>query len=224
MTTIMTTKTKKQPHRASAPEDTSRVDPLFHLAGMMEGGTSRYIEEQEREGQRQLVKSTSLPTQLIGCTEDEVRSLGIELGPVPTTGDSLFRPATLPGGWKLVPTSHSMWSQIIDDRGFVRAAMFYKAAFYDRAAHLNLHVRIHVRKDYDAEKRDGTTIVLVTADMPGQSPAGEQNVKVIHRHVDASDLSDKWKKADAADAAARAWLDEHYPDYKSVTAYWGTEF
>jgi len=214
--------------KGAVPENTSKTPPLAHLVGMIgEGGVARYIEEQERDGQRQLAKSESLPSQLNGCTEEEVRAIGIDLGPIPKDihkGDALFRPATLPDGWKIELTNHSMWSCIVDDRGFARASMFYKAAFYDRAAHLSLNVRIRMQQDYDARRRDGTTVYIVTVAMPGCAPNGERNAKTIHTHVDTSGLPTEWQQADAAQAATRAWLEENYPDYKSATAYWTTEF
>ena len=44
----------------------------------------------------------------------------------------------MPNGWKKQATDHSMWSELIDDKGKVRATIFYKAAFYDQRAFLNL--------------------------------------------------------------------------------------
>jgi hypothetical protein len=50
----------------------------------------------------------------------------------------MFRPATLPEGWRREGSDHAMWSHIVDDQGRKRASIFYKAAFYDRGAHMSL--------------------------------------------------------------------------------------
>ena len=53
-------------------------------------------------------------------------------------GDDLFRAVTLPKGWSKAATDHAMWSGVVDGRGVERVEVFYKAAFYDRAAHMRL--------------------------------------------------------------------------------------
>ena len=57
--------------------------------------------------------------------------------------DDLFVEVTLPAGWKKEATDHSMWSKLVDDKGRERASIFYKAAFYDRDAHINITQRFH---------------------------------------------------------------------------------
>ena len=48
--------------------------------------------------------------------------------------DPLFREATLPEGYTRAKTPHDMWTDILDPDGVKVAAVFYKAAFYDRKA------------------------------------------------------------------------------------------
>jgi hypothetical protein len=112
------------------PENTSKRDPLVHLMGMMDSGQTGYIEGMEAAGQRQFVASTVMPTE---CDEKELDALGFKLGD-PVGGDGLFRHATLPQGWSKQGSDHSMWSDIVDEHGRRRVAIFYKAAFYDRRA------------------------------------------------------------------------------------------
>lgn len=67
------------------PTRTDKADPLFTLAGLM-GGTSRFIEEQEKNGQTELVNSESFPTKINGgirATEEEKAAIALEL-----TGDA----------------------------------------------------------------------------------------------------------------------------------------
>ena len=118
------------------PENTTRRDPSNHLLGAMAEGTSDYITGMEADGQRQLVGSTSLPTKTNG-TDDAFRKLGFTFGE-PDPSDPLFRPATLPDGWRKERTDHSMWSKIVDRHGRERVSIFYKAAFYDRGAFMRL--------------------------------------------------------------------------------------
>ena len=51
--------------------------------------------------------------------------------------DDLFVNVTLPPSWQVNPTDHSMWSELVDSDGVVRAQIFYKAAFYDRSAFIS---------------------------------------------------------------------------------------
>mgnify|MGYP000981072513 CR=1 FL=1 len=117
-------------------EGTSRRDPLIHLAGSSSPrGFSGYIEEQEAAGQSQLVTSDRLPVRAGG--DEQYLALGFTFGN-PDPDDRLFRPATLPPGWKREASDHSMWSYLVDEHGRRRVAIFYKAAFYDRDAFMNL--------------------------------------------------------------------------------------
>jgi hypothetical protein len=92
------------------------------------GGNPGAIEQQEARGQRELVASSQLPRN--GLEFAESRGIVVHAG----GNDPLFVDVTLPAGWKIVPTEHSMWSDLVDDAGVKRASIFYKAAFYDRVA------------------------------------------------------------------------------------------
>lgn len=113
----------------SGIENTSkrpRLDWLF-------GGNPDAIVGQEAEGQRQLLSSDRLPTK----TRGDFEALGFTFGD-PDPSDPLFRPATLPDGWTREGSAHAMWSYLLDERGIKRVAIFYKAAFYDRDAFMNI--------------------------------------------------------------------------------------
>lgn len=116
-------------------ENTGKRDPLLHLLGAMSDGTSDYITGMEADGQRQLVNSDRLPVRSGG--DDAYLKLGFTFGD-PDASDPLFRPATLPPGWKREGSDHSMWSYIVDEQGRKRVGIFYKAAFYDRDAFMRL--------------------------------------------------------------------------------------
>ena len=116
-----------------SPRNTSQDDPFLKLLVAMDGGG---IEAQERQGQRELLRATTLPTDTRG-RDDEFIALGFTFGDkVP--GDDLFREATLPEGWKREGSDHAMHSYIVDERGIKRVNVFYKAAFYDRKADMHI--------------------------------------------------------------------------------------
>ena len=101
------------------------------------GGDPGAIEAQETRGQEQLVASTQLPACVLHGDRAVLEAAGVQFGQL-LADDPLFCDVTLPKGWEKRPTDHSMWSELVDDKGRVRATMFYKAAFYDRDAFLSV--------------------------------------------------------------------------------------
>jgi hypothetical protein len=108
---------------------------LLLLTGLTTGSPEAFIETQEKAGQSQLVHSDRLPTKILHCTEADFLALGFMFGD-PDPADPIFRPATLPEGWTKQASDHDMWSYVVDTLGRRRVAVFYKAAFYDRSAHM----------------------------------------------------------------------------------------
>lgn len=124
--------------RPAGVENTAKRESVEHAGGFIAFGSTRYIEGMEEAGQRQLLESTVIPTRMLhGCTEQTLLDLGFELGPE-VDGDPLFREARLPAGWSRQSGEHTMWSYLVDGSGKRRVAMFYKAAYYDRGAHLSI--------------------------------------------------------------------------------------
>jgi hypothetical protein len=127
------------------PVDTTKSFPEVRQASRFLGVPvgpivgSDVILEQEAQGQRQIVNSTKVPTD--GTQSEEQRqklaALGFKLGEIDSR-DPMFREVELPEGWSREGSDHSMWSYIVDERGFRRIAIFYKAAFYDRSASLSI--------------------------------------------------------------------------------------
>lgn len=103
------------------------------------------IEGQEKRGQTELVNSTQLPSKHGGHGEKgsafmQYEKMGIKVISI-TKGDELFCDVQLPEGWKKRSTGHSMWNELVDNKGRVRATFFYKAAFYDRDAFIHFERR-----------------------------------------------------------------------------------
>ncbi len=118
-----------------------REDPAERFAFLAEslvtGDADTFIEGQERTGQHQLVNSDRLPVKFNSGKREDFEALGFTFGD-PDPGDPLFRPATLPPGWTRQGSDHAMWSHLLDEHGRRRVSIFYKAAFYDRDAFMNL--------------------------------------------------------------------------------------
>lgn len=101
------------------------------------GGNPDAIERQERKGQEQLAASSQLPAQgsFGEDAREELETHGIKI--LAREASGLFYDVELPDGWKIEPTDHSMWSNLVDAKGEKIARIFYKAAFYDRHASIS---------------------------------------------------------------------------------------
>jgi hypothetical protein len=107
----------------------------FLAEGYVTGDADTFIAGQERAGQAQLVNSDRLPTDR--GDDQPWLDLGFTFGE-PDPDDPMFCPATLPPGWTRKGSDHAMWSHLLDEHGRRRAAIFYKAAFYDRSANMSM--------------------------------------------------------------------------------------
>jgi len=178
------------------------------------------IEAQEARGQRDFVASTALPRDCNGCSREQFEKVGIVFG---DTVDDLFIEARLPQGWRKVQTAHSMWSKLVDAQGRERASIFYKAAFYDRSAHIGISRRysysVRPVNGYDAQnyKKDEWACVVTDCD------ATIRELQRIEPEPQTNDR-DTWlawyDKKDKLRSAGRAWLDANYPEWRDPTAYW----
>lgn len=136
-----------------SPHNTSADDPVEKL---LVAASPHGIEEQEAQGQRQMVNADTLPS-ATRPSRDEFEALGFTFG-APVDGDDMFVRATLPEGWTRKGSEHAMWSYIADERGIDRVAIFYKAAFYDRDAFMNiLNVGSDIASRYVYGDGDGFT-------------------------------------------------------------------
>ena len=182
------------------------------LEAMITGKSDGQIEKQESRGQSSLVNSDTLPTKMDDLDRVILEKAGVVFGDV-VKGDEIFQYAELPEGWRKNPTDHSMWSELLDEKGRKRAGIFYKAAFYDRNAYLHCEHRYSYRNDYDHEKANNEIVVLVT-------DCG----KTIHT-TKALPLPERerYNVTDIAYAAANEWLNENFPNWTDAGAYWETD-
>ena len=185
------------------------------LKNAMIAEAPRGIEAQEAAGQRAFVANDTLPIKCgYGTTREQIERMGITFGePV----DALFVNVQLPDGWHKEATGHSMHSNLLDDRGHVRARMFYKAAFYDRRADINISRRFSYstqpvagwESDFDNKITPRICIVMDCDKVIWQSEP-----------MTPSDDIEWFNLNDHLRPQGKAWLDEHYPNWQDPLAYW----
>lgn len=165
------------------------------------------IEAQEKRGQLAQALKQTLPKDL-GRDASLFTACGFILGkPV----DHLFIEATFPEGWKKVPTDHSMWSDIVDDQGRKRGAIFYKAAFYDQSAHAHLENRFSVREDYERKSKTDKRVYVHDA-------RGIVEKEVIVPLT--GDFRTDYDKKEEVRKELREWLTAEFPEWQHPNAYW----
>ena len=195
------------------PENTSSDDPMKTLMLMMGLGNDA-IPLQEAQGQQSFVVSDTLPTQHMGQgTTEALESMGIVFGDI-VEGDPLFQYVELPKGWQKVAESHAMWSKLVDDKGRVRANIFYKAAFYDRSAHITAARRYLYGVDYVQQKL-GFAVALVKRDNDVIFQSDKFPIEYPSQEA--------FRRMDQCKAQAKQWLMDHYPDYMNPCAYWDND-
>lgn len=178
------------------------------LEGRNVDATPSGIERSEKAGQQALVASSDMPKQM-SPNREAFEKVGFKFG---AEVDEIFLSATLPPGWTRAATSHSMHSDILDEKGRVRVGVFYKAAFYDRRADAHLQRRFQVQwlypnRDRDNGIKEGERAYMV-------ADAGAE----IYRTPSFS--ARDWDADKQHRAVAEAWLNEAAPNHEDPTAYW----
>lgn len=214
----------------SITNTTQEDKELFLLEALMcqheYGDPTRAIERQEARGQREACAQTSqLPTDIkpgdrLALERQGFRFLG------PCDEDPLFQRVTFPEGWRLAATSHSMWSDLVDPRGRKRGRMFYKAAFYDRGAHLRLNARYYTGWRSEGEGSDSPRVPaifdnarVIGTDKYGRRQyatvwEGERFVPMHWKELEKLPFEERLPHFEAQDRArktADVKLDELYP-------------
>lgn len=191
---------------------------LLILAEAMGGkSTGTIIEDMEKRGQQQVAAAggTKLPTE--GSDNPAWAKMGVVFGE-PVEGDPLFRDATVPQGWRVKATGHSMWSDLVDDKDRKRGSIFYKAAFYDRGAHIHVLRRFSVHEQYSPPPGYETIAAYVHDTNLGDcEPYNE--AAVVFRVEAGPDDRPAFGESTSRKACAD-WLDEHYPNWADASSYW----
>ena len=199
-------------------------DPLFLLIDAMSDSNnpSGAIERSEARGQQLLVNSETLPHKFNSGTREQFEKMGIVFG---EKADDIFSFVTLPQGWKKVATDHSMWSKLLDEQGRERASIFYKAAFYDRDAFLNISRRYsysvqpvcgwedenYRSAEWQCVVKDCESIIWKSEPIEPEPKFDKENSKPWNAWYDKKEKLSK---------IGISWLNENYPDWESPLAYW----
>ena len=140
----------------------------------------------------------------------ECESLPVTFGE-PLRADSLFCEAEVPEGWSVVnSTEHYMYRYLLDKHGCKRAEIFFKPERYDRRADMKGLSRFYL--SYPPDWRD--------------RPAEARGEAVYDRIRDAIGADERvcFESGpigqEAATQTCIAWLDEHWPEWRNVAAYW----
>ena len=126
----------------------------------------------------------------------------------------------LPADWRIQTTSSPVWSDLLDSKGRKRLSFFHKDSLWDRDAFSNFICRYsfcimpfdNFESDVEYEERVFKPWRLFLMDR------GEMIEKLAEVTVNTKKeyfaLDDKFRKT------ARDFLDEHYPEWEDVNAYW----
>ncbi|MBI4268632.1 hypothetical protein HY627_02270 [Candidatus Uhrbacteria bacterium] len=202
------------PTTKHAPTNTAKQITKHPIVGVIEGmlhGSSSMILNQEAEGQRQIVNSDVLPT-LWSYGKEALEQAGVKFLDV-VEGDELFQNVELPPGWRKEATSHSMWSNLLDDKGRIRATFFYKAAFYDRRADIRAANRYGYAIDYERSGKEGVCVAQVK---DCGTVVFETKPLTLSKNPD-----EFYPMQDKALGEAEDWLNQNYPDWSNPGSYWG---
>ena len=208
------------------------------------------IENQEKRGQAELVRTQRLPQRLNDhnipneiifkdvpkdldykdkhdlmminikeYTKAQYERMGIR---IVDCADDIFYNVVLPDGWEIRATEHTMWNEVLDDKGRKRMTIFYKAAFYDRDAFANLQTRFQLDVTHVADPNSDYD-VWKASDIQGTVKDGDRIIYQTARVPACSDYTKESKMKDVLWEDLYAFMNEHWPRYKDVHAYWNAE-
>ncbi len=111
-----------------------KIEMMELYLGAMSGEKSEEIfDRQAKRKQRNFTKSEKLP--IIGdkysnneglTYKDKLTAMGIVVG---DNIDDLFMSVVLPEGWSIKSTDHSMYLNLVDNKGYKRASIFISLPF-----------------------------------------------------------------------------------------------
>lgn len=183
------------------PEDQKREVLLF---GMM-CGSDIAIDRAEKEEQYRVINECELPKSMKPnqvCFE----KLGFCFEDI---GDDVMLKAKLPEGWSM-KAEDSYHTNILDEKGRVRAAFFYKGVFYARTGHMVAYCRYGVKSEVTIKGNieDGATVFVYD----------RNNDSIVKKF---GSFPDSWcDEHEKAREDAYKWLKEHFPSCEDPTAYW----
>jgi hypothetical protein len=198
---------------------------VIHLAEAMAGkDINTTTEEIGKSSQRHMAFSQRLPRKMNDGRE-VFEALGFRFG---EDIGKLFVSVEFPEGWKIEPTDHYMWSDLVDNRGRKRGSIFYKPDFWDQDAFIRLN-----RRYYGTVERDYDWVYAHEAEYPDRRDAYQnqpQTLKIIdhdgtilwsHGPTTPTKEGIAWPESDDFfHRMVEVTLDHMFPEHKDVMAYW----
>lgn len=153
------------------------------------------IEDFERQAFSDMLAAGQLP-----CPESEKDANALRKAGVKVRGYGLLVQATLPSGWQATQTEdrHGL---LIDDKGHVRAELFYKGAPHETKGHLRMRHRY-------------TTFC---------GRPGNFDWCVWDYATETVLFEDSSVSGDEQYSRAKAWLNEQFPSWEDPSKYWNAE-
>ena len=145
---------------------------------------------------------------MLGDTLRVLEQAGVVIGG-PVSGFHRQGHATLPAGWRKVARD-SLWSDLVDNKGRKRAAIFHRTTFRDNFIDANCRFNIFV--DYTAYEK-GLLVYFI---------ADEEKRIFSTKPIRFSETHPPYHKevTEAAFHMATTWLKKYYPDWQDASAYW----
>lgn len=175
------------------------------------------VENMEKKGQQQVIRDTMVARKM-WPSKEHFEQLGFIFEDIP--GDDVLCYATLPKGWSIKETDHSMWNDIIDENGMIRVEMLYKDSFYDRKARMNLICRYRICSRYLYTNDYSTREIYFGNDIEKIFVAGQATISKNASEEEANNYDNQVEKLTDI---AKQYADENYPDWENVHAYWENE-
>lgn len=215
----------RSPVQPGSITDTSKLDTAPGVATLRANtllNTTGSIEQMEERGAQEVAAQRErLPTE--GLNRQLAEAAGIQVHEIDEQ-DPIWTRCTLPEGWSIQQTDHSMHLDLLDDQQRRRAGIFYKAAFYDRSAHVQFCRRYAV----DCYGDDCSKPQRKAGEPYGQ----ETHMRALVRDTATNEVlfaTDWLERADPRDwtveeqhqKGASEWLGAYYPDHHDPAAYWG---
>lgn len=151
-------------------------------------------------------------------TKQQYERMGIKIIGINEYDDMLYN-VELPEGWKIEATGH-YWSSVTDDKGRERISFFYKGGLYDRDAFCDFKHRYSFSiSPFDDYKSDvgyeGRKF------MPWKLFITDSGQKIIELKelVPKTDV-EYFEKDEVLRAFGIQYLNENYPDWENINAYW----
>lgn len=134
--------------------------------------------------------------------------------------NNLLYSVELPEGWKTTVGTSGYWTDVFDEKGRKRMSFFEKLCFWDSDAFTNFNHRY-------------SFIVLPFDEWEGNASYEERMFKPWTLYItDGGEKKEKLHEitpttkkeyfaiGDVIKEIATKWLNEHYPDWENIEAYW----